>query len=245
MMYKKSLISLLVGVAFAAPSFAQDTKTPAKFDGTAELGYVMTSGNSDTSTINGKLELVNEKGQWKNTFSMEALRTVSESSAGVEVETADRIIIGDQIDYKLSDKSYAIGSIEYDQDGVSTAYDYFTNLTVGYGRKLINDDEMKLDLEAGVGQRDTTYIDGSSKDETLARFTGKFSWKISETATFKQSLRSDIGDETRNKSVTSLSLKINSKFSMKTSFTAEHFTGAVPPADSLDTKLAITLVYSL
>jgi putative salt-induced outer membrane protein len=245
MMYKKSLVSLLVGAAFAAPSFAQDTENTSKFDGTAELGFVMTGGNSDTSTINGKVELVNEEGPWKNTFSLEALRTVSQSADGVEQETADRIIISDQVDYKLSEKSYALGSIEYDQDGVSPAYDYFTNFTVGYGRKLINDDDMKLDLEIGVGQRDTTFIDGSSKDETLARFTGKFSWKISETASFKQSLRSDIGDETRNKSVSSLSLKINSKFSMKTSFTAEHFTGAVAPTDSLDTKVAITLVYSL
>jgi len=254
----------LLLLAFAASAVNAEEAAESKLSGSAELGYVITSGNTETSTLNGKLGLTYDEEVWKNTFNMDMLRTKAVNKETDEEETtAKRLIIADQYDYKFSARGYGFLAVEYDKDDVSEAYDHFINYSAGYGRTLIKEKDMGLSFELGLGLRDTEYeslfdetlneyIKAEDTQESFARVKGNFSWQMTPTAKFTQLLKSDIGlssdngDEvTLTRSESALLLKINSKFAMKTSYIIEHRSKVAEGVDKEDTKLAITLVYSI
>lgn len=262
MKYSK-ILALTLAASAANVTYAAEEEE-GKLQGSAELGYVITSGNSETSTLNGKLGLSYEEEVWKNTFKIDSLSSkATDQDTGEEKTTAQRLIVENQYDYKFSAKGYMFGAIEYDKDDVSTAYDHFINYTLGYGRTLIKDKQMKLAFETGYGIRNTEYeslldtdtnqyVQAPDSREEILRVKGDFSWKITPTTKFTQLLRSDIGlsnnqgdNVTLTRSESALSVKINSRFAMKTAYIIEHRSDVAEGVENKDTKLAITLVYSI
>ena len=72
-----------------------------------------------------------------------------------------------------------------------------------------------------------------------------YQWKISDTATFKQLLSTEIGDDnTKSKSETSVSAQISGGLSLKVSLILDHNSDVNDNTDNLDTQTAVTLVYS-
>ena len=115
--------------------------------GSGELGFVSTSGNTDTSNLTARLGLVNERDKWRHSLGLEALNTESDGET-----TAERYFAAGQSDYKISEHDYLFGRLSYEDDKFS-GYEYRATETVGYGRRVLNADNMTLDLEAGPGAR--------------------------------------------------------------------------------------------
>lgn len=205
----------------------------------AELGLILTDGNTTTRSTNGKLNVENERDQWRHSAALEALRVSDENAT-----TAERYNGKAKSAYKFSEFNYVFieGNGEHDK---FSGYDYRASLVAGYGRRVLQETNMRLDLEVGPGYRQSKPDTEEAEGEGVFQLSGKYEWDISKTAKFSEELTTQVGEEaTLSKSITSLTANINSDFAMKTTLTLRHASETPENVDELDTELGVTLVYN-
>ena len=119
----------------------------ADWKGKGEAGLVFARGNSDTDSLNLKLEMSQEVDLWKHQLDMSVLRATTSGST-----SADRYQAAWQSDYNLSDRSFLFGGLHYDRDKFS-GFDYQANATTGFGYKVVDTEQVKLAAQVGAGYR--------------------------------------------------------------------------------------------
>ena len=233
------IIILLPGLLLVQMVSAEQLKPESLWKASAEIGYVSTSGNTNTETLNAKAMVSTDREQWRHKVEVTALNASDE-----DVTTAEKYTVEGQSDYKLKDPNYLFGNIAYENDKFS-GYQYRVTESIGYGRRVIKQTDLTLDLEIGPGARQSKLDNGDTESESLLRGAAKLNWTISKTSQFSEVLTVEAGDDaTVSKSVTGLSSQINGSLSMKFTYTYKH-TSEVPVAvDDTDTETAFTLVYS-
>lgn len=207
--------------------------------GDAELGFVTSSGNSDTQTINAKLKLTSENKGWAHQASITAFNNASSGTT-----TAEKYAIALQTDKKIDERSsiYAIATHEEDH---FSGFDYQATFGVGYGYKVIDNDERNLTLELGPGYRVNDVTDGETQNEVTLRFGEIYSWKFSDTAELNQHLTIESGSEN---TITNLGVSVKSSLigllALKVGIDIK-LTDKVPAGrDDMDTETYATLTYS-
>jgi len=236
--------ALLIVSIFSFSAHAEEAKptseNPKSTSWIADLGlgYVKTTGNSNTTTFKGDLKAVKEVEKWRHTFTAEGLNT-----ADGDTTTAERYYLAEKSDYKFSKFNYVYGTVTYDNDRFS-GYSYRTTLSVGYGRRLIHEPTITLDGDVGPGVRYSKPEDGDAEDELIAHLALNFKWGITDNSEFTQDLYSDIGEDTTiTRSITALSANINKTLALKLSYTYK-YTSQVPVGiDKADTEAVVTVVY--
>lgn len=237
--FKKNFLAVGLVTLFISTSLVAAEKTvPASWKGEAELGYISTSGNTDTETLNAKAKAINERDKWKHTFIAEATKA---SDSGTV--TAQRSFLSGKTAYKFGKKSYVFGLLEYEDDRFS-GYDYQANLIIGYGQNLIKNDMLAWDAEIGAGTKQSELNTGEKSNEGIAYVGTEVDWKISKSASFNEKLTVESGDATITKSVSALKAKINSSLASKITYTVKHVSEVPVGVEKTDKELAVTLVYS-
>ncbi len=122
----------------AALIVTQSPQALAQWKGKGEAGAVIARGNSDTDTVNLKLEMAKELDRWKHGFGIQALRATNDSD-----KTAERYAAFWQSDYKLDDRTYLFGGLRYEDDRFS-GFDSQASATTGIGRKFIDTETNKI-----------------------------------------------------------------------------------------------------
>ena len=138
----RSKLCCIVAAACVASTAAQ-----AAWKGKGEAGLVFARGNTQTDSINLKLEMSKEVDRWKHALDMSALRA---TTAGLA--TAKRYQAGWQSNYQFSDRGFYFGGLRYEQDEFS-GFDYQASATTGYGYKFIDTERTKFSGQAGAGYR--------------------------------------------------------------------------------------------
>jgi len=235
----KRLISIALVLGVVSLSCGVRAEPDSTWKGEAELGFVNTTGNTQTRNIAARGKVVNDRDKWRHTLIAEALNNSEEGNI-----TAERYFASGKSDYKLSEKSYGFGLLTYENDRFS-GYDFRVTETLGYGRSVIKSDTLILDLEVGPGARQSKLSDtGDMQYEGLLHLAGNFEWKLSDTSKFTEDLSSDIGEKAIvTRSVTALKTQIVGDLSSKISYTARYSTKVPPDVKNLDTVAAVTLVY--
>lgn len=231
---------LILALAFClfSPIALADKESPG-WHGEGEFGLAITSGNSDTETLNGRLKLINNSGLWRHTLGLEAL-SVSDSDS----TTAERYTFGYKADRKTSDTEYLFGAFRYDDDRFS-GFDFQSSLTAGYGRRLFDRQRSRLDVELGAGYKFAETVDGESQNEVVARLYGDYEYTVSDNALFSQTLLIEPGPEnTFTESVTAFKVGFAEKLALKLSFTAKNNSDSPAGTTSTDTISAASVVYS-
>ena len=72
-MKKVLTAALLMTAPFMATAGADFVKGDETFAGEAELGATLTTGNTETSSFKGRLNLKHELGDWENQYLLEGL----------------------------------------------------------------------------------------------------------------------------------------------------------------------------
>lgn len=227
-------VSLLCSVAGIV--VAED----AGWSGKGEFGLVLTSGNTDTETLNLGLEFVREGEQWRHRIAADALR--AEDSGNT---TAERYAIEGQSDYKINEKSYAFGAIRYESDEFS-AYEYQQTLALGYGRQLIDNEVHKLKGEIGPGlRRAEDAATGETESGLIIRGLLDYAWTVSETTTLTNRFLVESGsDNTFMENDAAISVAINDRFAMKFGFIIRRNSDVPVGVDETDTLTSANLVYN-
>lgn len=236
--YCYALTSLLL----ATTNVVAADKSP--WTSSAELGLINTTGNTETQTTAIKGDVVYEVDKWRHSGHAEAYGSSTEDSVGNSVVSAERYELSGKSDYKINEYDYVFGLVKLQKDRFS-GFEYEHIVSAGYGRKLLKQTDMELDVEVGPGVRFFKVDNGISDEEALIRLAGKYWWAISDNAKFTQDLMFEIGEDlTTTTSITGLQANINSALAMKLTFAVKNKSEVPVGVEDTDTITSVTLVYN-
>lgn len=229
----REIVICLSLFAFAGTAAAQD------WSGNAELGFVQTGGNTDTSSLNVKGKAVNDAEQWRTTAEASALQ-----SKDTGATTSEKYNLSIQEDWKGLSVGYLFARLAYEQDKFG-GYNARTSETVGYGFDILQSEDKQWNAELGAGARQTEDTLGVKTSDTVLRASTVFNWKISAVATFSQELKTEGGQEGYiTNSVTALTNQVAGNLSSKISYSVQNNSKAPVGTKASDTILAASLVFS-
>lgn len=240
----RHLLSALTLTAAAAAT-AQDTPADeGPWSGDIEFGYVSTSGNTETTSMKGRAEVLREVDKWRYNLHFDALNASEDGD-----RSAEQYLVWNKLDYKYSERGYLFGYASYSDDRFS-GFDYQAVISAGWGYRILENENMTWDAEVGPGYRinKVSETNGFTEDddrEVILRGYTKYQWQISDSAKFTQELSVEAGsDNTISRSVTGLKANIIGALAMKLTYTVKYTENI--PADNkhADTETAVTLVYT-
>jgi putative salt-induced outer membrane protein len=151
-MVSRILKGVVVGLTLAPlAALADDPPAPAPppppLTVKAQVGYVSSHGNTDAQTANAKFSVIYNVGDWKHDFELAGLYGKSE-----DIVSAERLVAGWQSDYKFSDRAYAFGALDYNDDKFS-GFQYQETVSAGMGYSVVKQADATLDAQLGIGYR--------------------------------------------------------------------------------------------
>ncbi|MCP8897979.1 DUF481 domain-containing protein [Gilvimarinus xylanilyticus] len=247
-----AVLLVSAGIVQAQDDDVTEVKT---WEVAAELGAISTSGNTETMSVNGKVDLTQTLEHWKNEFVASVLYKEDEikNDSGIKVTetTAEKYFGSAKSSYLFADDfSSLFGFASHTHDEFGSYRDY-TVVSFGYGARFIDNGSITLDGEIVPGyywgdkvlDEETDTIE--SEEGAMVRVAGELNWEITENATFNQKLAAEAAeDNTRYLSDTSLSTKISDRMQMKVGYTLSHDTDVAPDKEETDTTTYINLVYN-
>lgn len=247
------MLSLLTATAFAA----DEKKRP--WDIEVDLGAIATSGNTETTSIQAKLDAKQNLENWENQYILSSLfkedEVTQDDETASKEKTAEKYFASAKFAYLLGvEKSYLFGFGSHTQDYFG-AYRRYNTIALGYGDWLYSSNTLNWFVEAGPGyfegekviQSNDPAVPDSLRDESgaILRAATALEWKITATAEFKQTISVESGsDNTRTQSETSLSTSITEAMKMKVGFAVANDTDVAPGKEKTDTTTFVNLVYN-
>lgn len=218
---------------------AADGKGPKGLSGAAEFGMVVTSGNSDSSTINGQFSIENDIEKWLHSGKLSVVNTESEN-----VTTAERYVLKLKSNYKLGDNQFLFGSLNHDVDEFS-GFDYQTSVVVGYGRKLYNTEKFQLSIEAGPGYRTSKLKTGGDESESILHVGADSKYVINDATFIDASLSIESGsDQTISELDVGYVNKLSSSLALKLGYNVKHSSDVPVGSKKTDSITSVSLLYS-
>lgn len=227
----------LVCVA-AVPAMAQEAEE-GPWSGSATLGFLSTSGNTESSSLNSGFEVNYETGNWQH-----RLRTRAINSSQEDVTTAEAYNVDWRTNYNFSETSYIVGRLDWRKDRFS-GFDQQFSQTVAYGRRLIDTEKHLLAVEIGAGAKQFDAADGTETSDAVARAGLDYTWTFSETASFEQEVLVESGDtNTLIESVSALKARLIGELALVASFTVRNNSDVPAGTEETDTFSALSLEYA-
>jgi putative salt-induced outer membrane protein len=229
-------ILLITAAAMAFVGFAQ----AEEWKGNAELGFVQTGGNSDTSSLNLKGKGIRDGDEWRTTVEAGALQ-----SKDTGATTSEKYSFSTQEDWKMMVSGYLFVRFAYEQDKFG-GYNSRMSENIGYGFDILKEDAMTWNAELGGGARQSEDTAGVKTSDSIVRASTVFNWKISGTTAFSQELSTEGSSKGgyTTKSVTALTNQVAGNLSSKISYSVANNSKAPAGTKASDTILAASLVFS-
>lgn len=224
------------GAVFAQSQPAAEVVSP--WSGSASLGYLSTSGNTDTTSFNTSFGVGYAMNEWKHALTAKAL-----GSDQNEISTAEAYQIGWQSDYNLTETDFIFGTVDWRKDRFS-GVDEQTTEAIGYGRRILNGPQHMLNVGLGVGHRSADLADGTSESGVIGRASLDYNWIISETSGFDQNIIIESGsDNTYIESVSALRARLVGDFALVVSYTIKQNSDVPVGTEKTDRLSAISIEY--
>lgn len=234
-------ILLASSVAMSPIVMAEDDKSGEKlWSGEVGLSFISNNGNTNSQNLGAKARAIRDGKVWRNTFKLESLNEETD-----DIRSAERYFASAKFDRKLSEIDYIFVLIEHEDDRFS-GYDYQTSLTAGYGRKLINNDVHRLEMEVGPGYR-RSEIKGDNDVEEEGTFRGalNYDWTITKATSFRQEVSVEAGeDSTISKSLSRFKTQLNGSLALVISYEAKHTSSVPVDTHKFDSTTFVSLDYS-
>lgn len=254
--------------AYALNGFAEEGELDENKPLNAEvtLGVLLTSGNTETQSLKGQINVTHDMAIWRNNYVLEGFskkdqiefETTDGEILTEQQRTAERYFASIQTDFKLNSENrglFIFGS--YEEDHFS-GYEYQGTLAAGYSDRLFKTENSRFDYSIGPGMSfteteesiadDGTLIESETEQTGVLRISTNYLYQISESAKFTQTLASDIALEsdrnTKTKSETALSVAINGSLALKAAYTVLYNSEVPEDIEHADTQTSLTLVYN-
>lgn len=238
-------VFLFIGLFPALQSHAQQPAAgPARQEADAwlveaTLGYLATSGNTESSSLNSGFSAAYASGKWLHSLDAIAINATED-----EETTAEAYALGWKSEYSLTDSDFLFGRLDWRKDRFS-GYDRQLSETIGYGRRLIDTGVHVLNAEIGAGARQSDLADGTTENEAIGRAGLHYLWQFSETAQFTQVLAVESGSEnTYLEAVSALTARLAGDLALVASYTIKNNSDVPAGSEKTDTFTALSLEYS-
>lgn len=240
-------VQAALGVLFTASvqAHAQQVAGPpvekeaGPWSGKAALGFLATSGNTESSNLNGGFAVAYSTGKWTHSLEASAVSTREE-----DVTTAEAYAAGWKSEYNVSEHNFLFARANWRQDRFS-GYEQQLSQSVGYGRRLIDTGKHFLNAELGGGARQAELSDGTMEDEFIFRGGLNYQWKLNDTASFTQDLTSEHGsDNTYFEAVSAIKTKLFEHLALVASYTVKNNSQVPVDNENTDTFTALSIEYS-
>lgn len=141
------LVPAMLCAALAVAARAADAPPPpeSRWYGSAQAGVVNSSGTTDTTAANAKLDLARTDGPWKNKVYVNALYSKNNGILGGE-SIEGRY----ELDRRITARLFWFGSADLMRDRFS-GFNYQATLAGGIGYKFIDSGATRLDGIVGIG----------------------------------------------------------------------------------------------
>jgi Putative salt-induced outer membrane protein len=243
-----TLLFVLTGAAYADSYWVQieanadaarKVATKPGWQGSMSLGYLATTGNTNTRSLNGHALAGYKSGKWQDALSFQGINA---SQNGVT--TAQSYELNGQSDYNFTDRDYVFGMADYLRDTFS-GYRRRTSEILGYGRRLLSTATQQLDVEIGGGARQTHYTNATDSSEFVERLAASYLWKFSGKSNFSENIGDEHGtNNTFIQSITALTTNLAGNFALSVSYTVRYNSNVLPGFKNTDTITSISLVYT-
>lgn len=168
MSYSNRLRAVALATLFVSASAS------AQWAGKGELGLVLARGNSDATTLNGKVDMKDVDGEWTYLAGASLLRA---STSGTT--SADRYELHGQANRALTPRAYLFGSGNF-QDDKFSSFSYQASLVGGVGYKFIDTEPTKFAAELGIGYRRLKHITtGETRGDAVVHGALNFDHQLS------------------------------------------------------------------
>ncbi|MEE4163255.1 MAG: DUF481 domain-containing protein [Woeseiaceae bacterium] len=236
-MLKRFSIALSL-VVFVTPVFAAEEEADDPFEGTMSFGYLATTGNTETTSMDTRASATYTSGRWEHEASGQAFTSSENKITNAEYYTARW-----RSRWDLTEKDFLFGRLNWRKDRFG-AFDTQFSQTVGYGRRLLTGPKHTLNVEAGAGARQSEDQLGFRQDETILFGGLDYEWNFSETADFKQEFTIESGEEnTFFESKSSVSATLIGALSLVASYTVRNNSDVPVGTEKTDTQTGIALEY--
>lgn len=231
---KKLIIAIAVCLPFSA--IAQEQ---GPWSGTASLGYLGTTGNTESASYNAATKVSYTRDKWKHTFAASAIGAETSGTTNAEAYNAAW-----KSEYSINEYDFLFGLLDWRKDRFS-GFDQQLSGTLGYGRRLINTEKHVLNATLGVGYRTSDLADGTTEDDVVGRGGLDYTWQLSETSEFGQGFVVEYGSSnTYAESISALRAKVFGNMALVLSYTVKHNTDPPIGSEGTDTFTAISLEYA-
>jgi putative salt-induced outer membrane protein YdiY len=215
----------------------------------AELGAITTSGNTNGTSVSGKIDARHETSNWSNEFVASGFfkqdEVKSEDGSTYQQRSAQRYDLSAKAAFKLlgeGRRAFILGSHVNDRFG---AYTRYSSISVGHGAQWYKSEDKSLDVEIGPGYFHGEHLAGQSESGLTVRSAARLRWQVSQSALFAQNVSVERGTaNTHAISETSLSTKINGTMQMKAGFSARTDTNVPEGKKKTDTQTSLMMVYA-
>jgi putative salt-induced outer membrane protein len=231
--------SLLMAAPLMAHEVEEEDEGPVSpWSGKVRLGYLGTSGNTETTNMSGGFEVEYALEKWKHRLEGAGIKATENKDSTAEAYSA-----GWKSEWSMSEVNFLFGRLDWRKD-LFSGYEKQFSQTVGYGHRLIDNEKHSLNGELGVGARQSDLAGGGSASETILTGGLYYKWAISETSDFTQDLLVEAGDEnTYLESKTAISATLVGNLALVASYTIKSNSDVPLGTEKTDTFTALSLEY--
>jgi putative salt-induced outer membrane protein YdiY len=243
----KQALASIIALTLSTTALAQDKAKPFTMEG--ELGFISTTGNTDTTSINAGITASQEFENWTNNYIVEGLyrqETVEgDDGEDVDVTSAQKFFASAQANYKLDNPNNRLFLFTSYEDDRFSNFNYQGTVAAGWNQTLIENNTHTLEYSIGPGYTFVETQEDVSQNSAIVRASTIYSWKISDTAKFTQTASTEVGNEnTKSRAESALTATISGNLSMRLSFKLDHNSQVAEGVEKLDTETAVSLVYN-
>lgn len=212
-----------------------------------ELGFINTTGNTDSTATKGKILLKQDFREWKNEYLLDMFYTESEYEGETET-TAHKLFLSTQSDYKLTSENTSVFVFGSYTDDRLSGYDYQTTVAVGYSARLFSDQASFLDYSVGPGYTFSREDDGTRINSSIVRLEATYQYNLSFTSKFTQTTSTEIalnsGQNSETKSETAISALLRQNLNIKAAYSITYNSEPLDDNEKVDAVTSISLAYS-
>lgn len=207
--------------------------------GEGQAGGFVSTGNSDDVGGSGGLTFAKETLRWRHEIRAQG----DYQRSGGEV-SKERYFAGYAAQWKLNGRSFVAIALAGERDRFAGFRSRFSE-SVGYGYRVIDRHDLRLDVQAGPALRQISYYDRDPEIAFSGRFGGDLSWTIRPDLVFTQNATVFLDSVSSTlTATTALTTKLRGDLSARASFDVRAETEPPPGREHTDTTTRASLVYS-
>ena len=217
-----------------------DGKPQEGWNGRAELGLAMASGNTETESFVGKFDAAYSDTRHKLGFGASGHYATDHG-----IQSARRYEAHGSFGRRLDKRSYLYGSVRHERDAFGT-HEYQWTAAGGYGFDALRSETQQLSLELGPGYRFAK--DQGARvhhNEAIARGLADWRWQLTGNASLVDTLLVESGrDNSFVRNVLGVQVSMGNGLAMKAGLETRYNSRVEPGTESTDQLTTVNLVYS-